>query len=269
MGLAAALDSIDARIRGLDGNSRVFAYLDDLVVVVAPGQAEAAHNVVEDVLVSHGLALNADKTCVWSRESVAQLPASLLALRKPNLRLLGADVRFLDRRDDREALGAPVRGPVAATPLVEAAAVVVRWLEAMQEAGLSSKTAYTILHTYAQGGCNHLLRANYEVDGWLEELEEVLQQGLALVVKSSLDDVRQALASLRLVDGGVAFGGLRSESEAAFLGSWGLVLKEVATGLGVTTLEGFSSRFPTVWADMGRAERALRLRGGNGGRALD
>ena len=46
LGLAAALDSISAPLRGLDGSSKVFAYLDDLVVVVSPGQVEAAHRVM-------------------------------------------------------------------------------------------------------------------------------------------------------------------------------------------------------------------------------
>ena len=77
LGLAAALDSISAQLRGLDASSKVFAYLDDLVVVVAPGQAETAHKVVGDTLSSHGLALNAGKTCVWSRDPGAPLPAAL------------------------------------------------------------------------------------------------------------------------------------------------------------------------------------------------
>ena len=80
-----------------------------------------------------------------------------------------------------------MRGSVAATPLVEAAAAFVKRLAAMQDAGSRSKTAYTVLHTYAQGCCNHLLQAIFEEDGWLDELEVVLQQGLARVVGSDLD----------------------------------------------------------------------------------
>ena len=158
---------------------------------------------------------------------------------------------------------------MAAGPLVEAAKVFVERLAAMQDAGLRCKTAYVVLHTYAQGCCNHLLRANLEDGQWLDDLEEVLQQGLARVAGSNLNECQRALASLRLSEGGLAFGGLRWRSEAAFLGSWGLVIKEVAARLGADSLEGFSSRCPTVWADIGRAERELRLRGGNGSRALD
>jgi len=269
LGLSAALEYIGSRLKGLDSKSPPFAYLDAVVVVVAPGQAEEAHRVVEATLASHGLALNAGKTCVWSRDPQAPLPEVLQGRRKPELRLLGADVRFLDRHDDRDVFGAPVWGSVAGGPLVESAKKLVKQLSAMQDAGLRGKTAYTVLHTYAQGCCNHLLRANYEEGGWVEDLEEVLQEGLARVTGSPLDAGQRALASLRLKDGGIAFGGFRGRSAPAFLGSWGMVFQEVASGIGVATLEGFSSRCPTVWAEIGRAEQSLRVLGGNGGRALD
>ena len=103
----------------------------------------------------------------------------------------------------------------------------------------------------------------------MEDLEEVLREGLGRVTGSLLDAGQRALASLRLKDGGIAFGGFRGRSAPAFLGSWGMVFQELASGIGVATLEGFSSRCPTVWAEIGRAEQSLRVLGGNGGRALD
>ena len=124
--VSAALESIGSQLQGLDSKSLTFAYLDDVVVVVAPGQAEEAHRVVEATLASHGLALNAGKTCVWSRDPHAPLPEVLQGRRKPELRLLGADVRFLDRHDDRDVFGAPVWGSVAGGPLVESAKKLVK-----------------------------------------------------------------------------------------------------------------------------------------------
>ena len=52
--------------------------MDDVVVVIAPGQAEAAHKVVVDSLARHGLTINARKTCVWSREPAAVLLPAFL-----------------------------------------------------------------------------------------------------------------------------------------------------------------------------------------------
>ena len=48
LGLEDALVSIDRQLLSLDSQAQVFTYLDDLVVVVAPDEVEAAATVVED-----------------------------------------------------------------------------------------------------------------------------------------------------------------------------------------------------------------------------
>ena len=150
LGVADALESINAGIRALDRGARVFAYLDDIVVVIQPGQAEAAHNLVRNVLNAHGLTLNGGKTVVWCRDTGQVLPATLARLRKDDLRMLGSDVRFLDRREDREEFGSPVHGSVNGQAVLQAAQGLTRRLRELQAAGLTSKSAYAVLHTYAQ-----------------------------------------------------------------------------------------------------------------------
>jgi len=271
LGVAAPLDSMVREIQALDAGARVFAYLGDIYVVVAPAHAEAAHVIVQNVLAAHGLALNLSKTAVWSRDTGTVLPPTLQANRKSELKLLGADVRFLDRVDDREEFGAPVRGSVNGAALVQSAQGVNRRLGELRQAGLKSKTAYTVLQTFAQSCCNHLQRANFEEGAWLADLEAELLRGLGNLTPagSDLGDTQRQVASLRLQDGGLAFGGLRERSAAAFLASWALVLKPVAETVGVNSVEGFKSRCGTVWADMERAEAVLRGAGGNGGAALE
>ena len=269
VGIAAALESMDRQLRALDASARVFAYLDDIVVVVNPAHAEAAHTIVQEAMTAHGLTVNAGKTKVWSLDVTLQLPPSLVPREVSELRLLGADVRFLDRQEDRDELGAPIHGSVNGTAVVEAARGLTRRLEELRGAGLRTKTAYTVLHTYAQSCCNHFQRANYEVGSWVDDLESVLHQGLAVLVGEDLDQCRRDLAGLRLKEGGLAFGGLRRRSAPAFLASWALVLQQVAGVVGASSLEGFRARCPMVWNELGRAERELREAGGNGGQALN
>ena len=73
------------------------------------------------------------------------------------------------------------------------------------------------------------------------------------------------LASLRLKDGGLAFGGIRRGSASAFLASWAFCFKEVA---GVVGLQGFRSRCPGVAGVLDVAETTLRTQGRNWVRAL-
>ena len=58
-------------------------------------------------------------------------------------------------------------------------------------------------------------------------------------------------------DGGLGFGSARQATEAAFLGSWALVLQEVAESLGVNTWEGFRSRCEPLAATIALAEAKL------------
>ena len=124
---------------------------------------------------SHGLALGV--SCVWSRGPQAPLPESLQGQRKPELQLLGADVRLLNGRDDREAFWAPVWGPVAGGALVQSATALGERLSTMQDAGLRRKTAHTVVHTYTRRCCNHLFWANYKEGELVDGLKEVLQLG--------------------------------------------------------------------------------------------
>ena len=103
----------------------------------------------------------------------------------------------------------------------------------------------------------------------MDSLEEELQRGLGEIAGGDLNMAQRSLASLRLKEGGLAFGGLQDRSAAAFLASWAACLEHVAAQVGAGSLEGFRSRCPSVWADLGRAERDLRTAGGNGGRPLD
>ena len=66
-------------------------------------------------------------------------------------------------------------------------------LSDMQDARLRGKTAYTVLHMYAQGWCKNLLRANSEEGG--------------SVTGSPRGADQRAWVSLRLQHGGIAFGG--------------------------------------------------------------
>ena len=66
LGLADAFSLIETQLLALDSQAPVFAYLDDLIVVVDPSKAEQARKVVENTLAAHGLQLNVGKTCAWT-----------------------------------------------------------------------------------------------------------------------------------------------------------------------------------------------------------
>ena len=178
--------------------------------MVSQSQAVRAHEVVHDSLSACGLTVNANKTKVWCCDAEAQLPAPLAAREVTELKLLGSTVAFLDRHDDPDSHGVPLCGTVDGQSVLEDTRGLNRRLAELRGAGLRAKTAYTVLHTYAQSCCNHLQRAKYEVGHWVSNLDDELVRGLEALAGESLCEARRGLASLRLKEGGLAFGGLRA-----------------------------------------------------------
>jgi hypothetical protein len=269
LGLAPALSALAAELLLLDSSARLFAYLDDVYVVVAPAQAEAAAQAVERCFVNCGLRLNVDKTKAWSRDSSHLLGGSLASKVVPRLELLGASAAAWTDEDEREDSLAPVGASGADRSPVAQAAALTRRLTQLRDAGLRLQTAYTILHVFAQSCANHLQRANFEDGAWVGALDQELHRGLEALVGGDTTDTQRSLASVSTKHGGLAFGGLSSRSSTAYLGSWALCLQPVAASLGVATVEGFRTKCPSIAASMDRAEAALLAAGGNGGRAVN
>ena len=175
LGLAPALDEIAQGLAGLDASCRVFAYLDDVVIVVPAGCATAAVGLVSQAFNNIGLAVHENKTMAWVKDTGTPLEPAIAALRVPSMQLLGSQVAWLEREEQQ----APVHGrPNDAKVLNDARALVHR-LSELRKAGLALRPAFLVLQTFANSCVNHLQRANYEEGPWVEELEHLLQDALA------------------------------------------------------------------------------------------
>jgi len=267
LGLASALDNLVAALRLLDGSAQVFAYLDDVYVVVSPAHAEAAVDLVGRCLAERGLSLNADKSKAWSRHSFPSQGA-VASMVVPRLDMLGASMSPWHDEEDREESLAPLQASGAdRSPSAQVAALVARLLQ-LRNAGLRLQTAFAVFQVFAQSCANHLQRANYEDGAWVAALDRDIHQGLDTLLGAGTDDTRRQLAALGTKDGGLALGGLARRSAPAYLGSWALCLKPVAALLGVSTVAGFRAKCPGIAGALDAAEATLLAAGGNGGRPL-
>ena len=192
-------------MRALEGGGRVFAYLDDIVVVVQPGQVEAAHNLVRDMLAAQGLALNTGKTAIWCRDAGVVLPPALAEHRRTELRLLGSDVRFLDRREDRDNFGSPIHGSVNGEAVIRAARGLTAQLRDLPAAGLGAKAAFTVLQTYAQSCSIISSEPTTRRSRGLRRWRGFFRKGWELV-EADMGATQRAVASLRLKEAGLALG---------------------------------------------------------------
>ena len=125
-------------------------------------------------------------------------------------------------------------GLVAVRVVTSVQAFVTRVLE-LRGAGLSAKAAFVLLQAFSRGHITHLLRANYEGAGWTRQFDDALVVGLEQLTGQAFGESHRAQCFLRLSEGGLGLGSAEQAAAAAFLGSWGLVLKEVAGTLGAVT----------------------------------
>ena len=252
LGIAPALEAIRTGIRLLHPACKVFAYLDDIVVIAPSHLALAAHDVVKRAMDEAGLALNNRKTKAWIRDPATQLPEGLPFDRVSTLKVLGSQVAWLDREDSL----APVHDAADPSPILQKARRLAQRISQLLAHGLSARSAFLVLQTFSKSCANHLLRANLETGPWLDELENILHTSLGQVLVTpgsrpeTIGPEQAHIASLRTKDGGLAFGGLKHTTPFAFIGSWFLCLKEVASTLGIHSWATFTSKCPSVAAKL-------------------
>ena len=141
--------------------------------------------------------------------------------------------------------------------MVQSARDFVARVVALRGAGLSAQAAFLVLQAFSHGHVNHLLRANHEDTGWAREFDGVVVGGVESLVQASLDEGQRAQCFLKLAEGGLGLGSAEQVAGAAFLGSWALTLKSVASVVGVSSWAGFQSQCGPVASELARAERKL------------
>jgi hypothetical protein len=265
LGIADSLEAIRVRLRGLHEGAHVFAYLDDIIIVVPREIAAQAYDVVCEELERAGLAVNAGKTKVWSREGTQGLPASLTSKSCAHLTVLGAAVPFLAREESY----IPVHGQVDGSEQVRRSCELRRRLAALRKSGLSYKSAYTILQAYSQGCITHIQRAHYDTGEWLGHLDDTVKGTLEDILGGTLDTGQQDQATARYNSGGTGLSSARQRAAHAYCGSWALTMSQVAQVIGAESCEGFWAQCPDVAETVQRAERELRVSGGNEGKPIN
>ena len=77
------------------------------------------------------------------------------------------------------------------------------------------------------------------------------------MVGEALGQDQREQCFLRLAGGGLGLASAERSAEAAYLGSWGLLLKDVCSILGVSSWEGFRSKCGPLADKLGEAEAKL------------
>jgi hypothetical protein len=262
LALVAPLARAESRLRVLDPQAKIFAYLDDVTYVVDKAVAGTAQEIVAEEFSRVGLELRPTKTQVWSPSGSAGLPAVLLPAVVPAMPCLGATVQYVDAAaeaagvEKQEARQAPLE-----TALASLREVHTR-LERAMALGLALDCALVLHRTYVNNAITHILRSHIVPVAWCEEWDTAVAGMYASLLRRELPATALQLLFLPLRDGGVGLQGASPRREAAFLGSWELVMHAAAKLVGARSAAQLRSLAPCLFAEAEAVADALRERWG-------
>ena len=126
----------------------------------------------------------------------------------------------------------------------------------LEAAGLSTKSCFTMLQTYAQGCVTHFQRGNYEATGWPGMVDNVVMGTLDNLLECSTTELQRTVASLRLSEGGMGMPLAAVRAAPAYLGSWALAMRTVAEVVEAHSWESFVAKCPAIHEALRAAENA-------------
>ena len=264
--LAPCLREILSRLQQLDPHAEVYAYLDDIFVVIDAGHAEAAAAVTSDAVGKVGLSLELSKTKAWTPDSTVALPASLEARRVDNLTCLGNTLPFVAASRDltSSTVGAaqvPVCSAGSPAPVQAALEAFTDKLRTLRAKGLRVQTAWALFRTYVNGASNHILRGCWAGAEWCEQYDQTVLEFVEALLEATLDTSQRDQLWLSLKRGGMGLASAKLRRSAAYLGSWEQCFSDVALSQGSASAQALLAQAPVVAATMEAAGADLRASG--------
>ena len=257
LAVAPVLEQLEGNLRSLDPHAHVFAYLDDIYVVVDPSVAPRAVLAVRDALASVRLELNLEKTAVWTPDPSVALPEEMASQRVPELRCLGANVPFVDVAEEalgRETTGHRSQGAAAvghgsSNETAESALrmAFARFLD-LRKAGLPAQCVLLLARTYFNGAITHLLRASLQDQGWCQACDALAVDFVQGLLSAQLDDSQRVQVFLSLKVGGLGFTSVSARRAPAFVASWEHCFAHVAAILEAPAAGALLARMPQTRA---------------------
>ena len=263
------LDALAGRLREQgDPDPRLWAYLDDIYVQVAPEHGAAVEQWLEQRMATYGLRLNRAKTQVWSPRGEATLPHGLAERRVTELTCLGPTVPY--GRPDRDPESDPadrenLDGAVDLTchqraddgGFLERQRRYLGRLRELTERGLPWSAALQLLQTWTAGACVHLQRALPMAGEWTRQVDGQVMDFLGDFLGERPDALAQEQAFLPVRLGGLGLASAVARQDAAWVGAWEDNLHAVAEASGAASLEAMRAAWPQWWAALEAADARL------------
>ena len=228
--LAPALSNILDYARSLDSNSWIYAYLDDIYLVLPRVNLQRVLGHAGGKLREVGLEINEAKTKIWfPRGMPSDVPAHTARYVIDALPCLGSSLSFVKPRsgqpgdaEDESHRDVHV-GIEDGTAPVEAKARLAEFAAALGklvQAGLPVQHSWTLLRTYVNGAVTHIQRAKLAAEGAWTVFDDEVVRVVSEILGSPLSIASRTVAFLPAKFGGLGLASAAMRADAAWLASW-------------------------------------------------
>ena len=293
------LDKGLAAARAIDPKAELVAFIDDTYILGLSLAAEAGRAAYQEALKEQlGVEENvAKRKCMLgSKVDPRELPQNLLPYACAKLVVVGSHMEFAraDRMPAAIANAIHEDGRPQAEGLIlgdESRDVEVEEIEKevspekfllqqrayfdrlvlLSQHGLPLGDVITLLQTWTQGACVHILRHSSVTDEWVSNVDRQITDVIGRFLYTTLDESQRMQVFLRVKDGGLGMGSAEIRKEAAWIGAWegGLnpLLKQLREilpdlGEGPSGVQAMRELWPQWRERVDKMERVLRKKKG-------
>ena len=253
----------EARQRAGTREIWVYAYLDDLYVVVPAAHLDTTLQIIRDKMGALGLRLHPAKFKAWRPSGNAGLPPGASAWATDALPCLGSHLQWVRNRegvDEDEWRDTPVgqnEGGDGVTASVAGLRSFVDRLRVLEENGLDLQMRILLFRNYVNGAVTHRQRARRGRAAQWEQYDDVVFE----TFQRWLGDL-PAPRSRRLIFvparmGGLGFLSAAQRSDAAYLASWEMSADSIVRDLGAHSEREVLAAAPTVGVHVRQSTAAL------------
>ncbi|CAK0863374.1 unnamed protein product [Prorocentrum cordatum] len=267
--VALALEGLRDFARQRSADSWVYAYLDDVYLVVPRLHLRSVLAEARRLFSELGLHLREPKTRLWFPAGPpADLPADLAQYVVRELPCLGRRVSFVrprprEQRDEEDGRDVPAGVEDAEAPglATERLRTYAGKLFHPLAAGLEAQHVVTLLRCYVNGAVTHCQRARVATAGAWQCYKEAVAAAMSSLLGAPLSDDSKVLLSLPLKLGGAGFQSATLRADGAWVASWAAVEDAVRADQGLPTEAAARAATPRLTAALATARARLGAAG--------
>ena len=240
------LQQIHNHLTQLDPTAQVYAYMDDITILIHHSHVHKAYTIVEQQLATIGLSLNKSKTECWiDEQTLPWQPKHNNVTRVKRPQVLKSTVTPTYLHTDHDNTNGTTHPPEQIKLINHRKALATR-LQHLHAHGLPSHTAQALWRTTSAGDCNYAARTLGLTQAAATELDNITTNLINAWTGLHLDDHDNKRIFATISAGGLGFTATNHIKDTAYLASWDALAPALTNHTNAPTLGDLLDKCPRI-----------------------